>query len=51
MHTSTTILIEQAKSLGNDVYKVASELLNDSRFDIWSGSSKPEQHIITDLMD
>ena len=44
MHTSTTILIEQAKSLGNDVYKVASELLNDSRFDIWSGSSKPEQH-------
>lgn len=44
MHTSTLILIKQAKSLGTDVYNVASELLNDSRFDIWSGSSKPEQH-------
>lgn len=44
MHRSTLILIDQAKSISNDVYKVASELLNDSRFDIWSGSSKPEQH-------
>jgi 23S rRNA maturation-related 3'-5' exoribonuclease YhaM len=44
MHSSTLILIDQAKTLGNDVYKVASELLDDSRFDIWSGSSKPEQH-------
>jgi 3'-5' exoribonuclease len=44
MHKSTLILIDQAKTLGNDVYKVAAELLEDSRFDIWSGSSKPEQH-------
>lgn len=44
MHASTLILIDYANLFGNDVYKVASELLNDSRFDVWSGSSKPEQH-------
>lgn len=44
MHRSTLILIDQAKSLGNDVWETAAELLEDSRFDIWSGSSKPEQH-------
>jgi 3'-5' exoribonuclease len=44
MHKSTLILINQAKTLGDDVYKVAAELLEDQKFDIWSGSSKPEQH-------
>jgi 3'-5' exoribonuclease len=44
MHTSTLKLIDQAMALGTDVYKVAVELLEDTRFDIWSGSSKPEQH-------
>ena len=44
MHTCTLSLIEQAKSLGPSVFKVAEYILLDYKFDIWSGSSKPEQH-------
>jgi len=44
MHPSTLNLIDQAKSISNDVWKIAAEVLEDSRFDIWSGSSKSEQH-------
>jgi len=44
MHTSTLKLIDLAKELGSDVYQVAEYILSDLRFDVWSGSSKPEQH-------
>lgn len=38
----TTNLIGESSLLG--VYDIASVVLEDSRFDIWSGSSKPIQH-------
>jgi len=34
----------QAKTLGEDVYAVCQAVLDDERFPIWSGSSKPNQH-------
>jgi len=34
----------QAKLLGDDVYAVCKGVLDDERFAIWSGSSKPNQH-------
>ncbi len=37
-------LTEQAKTLGDDVYKVSKGILEDERFPLWSGSSKPNQH-------
>jgi 23S rRNA maturation-related 3'-5' exoribonuclease YhaM len=37
-------LTGQAKTLGDDVYKVSKGILKDKRFPLWSGSSKPHQH-------
>lgn len=42
MENSTLRLKEQAKRLR--VSNIASVVLDDSRFDTWSGSGKPEQH-------
>ena len=39
---ATMNLISKATDLG--VYDISSCVLDDDRFDIWSGSSKPEQH-------
>jgi 23S rRNA maturation-related 3'-5' exoribonuclease YhaM len=44
MHTSTLKLIDQAKALGSEVYQVAAYILEDKRFDVWSGSSNSQQH-------
>jgi len=37
-------LTDKAKLVGSDVYKVCKNVLEDKRFPIWSGSSKPNQH-------
>ena len=34
----------QAKILGDDVWKVSQGVLEDERFPLWSGSSQPYQH-------
>ena len=44
MHRSTEILIDQANTFSIPTRIVANELLFDPKFDMWSGSSKPEQH-------
>lgn len=44
MHRSTIMLLDQANIFSIATRLVANELLFDGKFDIWSGSSKPEQH-------
>jgi len=44
MNESIKILTEKSKELGDDVYEVCKPILEDERFPLWSGSSKPFQH-------
>lgn len=37
-------LTDQAKLIGCGTYKVCQGILEDERFSVWSGSSKPHQH-------
>ena len=37
-------LESKARLCGEDVYEICRPILEDERFPIWSGSSKPEQH-------
>jgi len=42
--TALEVLTKQAKQVGTDVYTVCKPILEDERFPLWSGSSKPNQH-------